>query len=233
MNCIRHKCPFSDSSETNSLTHRALTHKHTWQRIPSCLCAGGLINYSLIHHHHQNTRVHTCSHLSLKFLLHLPLGFGSARSSLTVTLSHPNTVQTYMVAATLWHGRQVRVCVRRGGVRLTTPSWYLLVLDSCGGRRDLYLALPADYHTHVQLALCCPRHFANVAKSRTQQIVGLNRSRLPFQQTWQALNWRHTSGRLLFFPSMFGFSHSQRASTINHVTLMSFIFFILVFSLCV
>lgn len=70
MNCITHKCPFSYNSETNSLNHWGLTCKHTFQKIPACLCAGGLINYSLIHHHFlcQNARAHTrtCSHLSLK-----------------------------------------------------------------------------------------------------------------------------------------------------------------------
>lgn len=74
MNCETHKCPFSYNSETNSLTHRGRSRKHTFQKIPACLCAGGLINYSQIHHHFSRQSVrarthadtHTCAHLSLK-----------------------------------------------------------------------------------------------------------------------------------------------------------------------
>lgn len=123
--------------------------------------------------------------------------------SVTLTLSHTNTRTRTHTHILCRHGghwiiklppgetdRCVSVCVCVCQAVWRPSSWYLLVLDSWGPLRDLYLALPANYHTHIQsrrwicvIILGPPTSFSHLLTLRTKSpwwVVSLNRSLLPF-----------------------------------------------------
>lgn len=125
-----------------------------------------------------HTQTHTHMHLLLQILLLKTLVLYTPATGLTqyklvhytVTLSHTLPVgwwplDHYATSRQGWQVWQlmcecvhVCVCIKLCG---GPPSWYLLVLDSWGTRQDLYLALPANYHTskgfaeYVQSTLDC------------------------------------------------------------------------------
>lgn len=173
MNCKTHKCPFSYNSETNSLAHRGRSRKHTFQKIPACLCAGGLINYSQIHHHfsRQSVRARMRTHTHMRTLV-LKSSFYTCRWAFAVQLwnsqSHSLSYTQTLCRHTWWPLPpamadrcvhvwicvcvcvSVRACVHVCAGQADDPFLVFISFGQLRSWRDLYLALPAHYHTHVQ-----------------------------------------------------------------------------------
>lgn len=214
INYTTHSWVCLHGATTVTLTHCLApwrhTRKHIFQKIPARLCAGGLIHYSLLlwdsppfimlntlsrTHTHMLHCKYTCLHNTL-FIHTCHWAYTVQTASVySQSLSHTHTFSCRHCGhwiIMLPPGETDRcvsmwVCVCQALRR--PPSWYLLVRDSWGAR-DLYLALPANYHTHIQsrrwrcaISPGPPTSFSHLLTLCTKSpwwLVGLNRSLLPF-----------------------------------------------------